>query len=68
MGKSLAETNPHLIDPENRKRLIIQAVRSSAALEGVYHLSEERLAQAIDQGREAKVRSIASRKKPVNGR
>jgi hypothetical protein len=33
--KLLAETNPHLRDPVERKRLIAKSVRSSCGVEGI---------------------------------
>ena len=57
---SLAETNPYLRDPEQRRRMIEEDARQSSIFEGARGLKKPS-AQTEEPAR----RSIASRKKPV---
>jgi Fic family protein len=36
MGKKLSASNPHLRDPVERERAVLQSVASSSAIEGIH--------------------------------
>ena len=58
---SLAESNPHIADPENRRRLIVRNAVDSSAFEGARGL------KVLEDGQDSSVGAIADKKKSRNG-